>query len=128
MTYGREHSKHWLEGIRLQVAVAAGDGASAAASLAYMRLHQNDAIDAYEEALVRGNLLNEAARVLVDRLHDPYRRNQALLEVQRYRDDPCPTPQAEFPRRWRKLLCRPDARDAIDRVGRILEVPLPSPE
>jgi hypothetical protein len=114
--------------VRLAAALATGDAALANASLAYMAAHPADALSTYQFALLRVNRVDEAAALLIQRLDDPVSRDYALSEIQQYRDPPPPIPSDVVMRdRLRQLTQRPDVRQSIDRVGRILDVPLPSP-
>lgn len=121
--YGR---MQWHEAL-LSAAVAKGDSALAARSLEYLHQHQADHLGVYETALVRMKQLDEAATLLIRRLQNPETRRAALLDVQRYRDPPASPATRPLRERWRQVVERPDVREAIAAVGRVLEVPLPRP-
>jgi len=121
--YGR---MQWYD-VQLAAALAMGNTALADASLAYMASHRADALSTYQFALVRANRLDEAAETIIRRLADPASRSFALSEIQQYRDPPAnPAQQLEHDR-LQQLLQRADVRQSIERVGRVLDVPLPSP-
>jgi hypothetical protein len=114
-------------GARLAAALAKGDAARADAELEYLRAHQQDAPDAYQEGLLRSDHLEEAARLLIARLRDPESRREALLEVQEYDYPPAPPGQVRLRAQLRKVVNRPDVQQAIAKVGHTEKVPLPPP-
>ncbi|HTW39107.1 MAG TPA: hypothetical protein VMD49_11110 [Steroidobacteraceae bacterium] len=111
---------------RLSAARLVGDEKLASQCLEFVRAHQQDALGKYQRSLVEAGRLDDAAKLLIRRLHDPQTRADALLEVQRYHDPPVPAAAQVGRDRWRQVLERADVREAIARVGRSLDVPLPS--
>lgn len=111
---------------RLAAALEKGDSALAEQSLDYMRAHQQDSVLAYQQALVRMNRLDDAAKILIARLADANGYNKALQEAQLYDDPPlAPSAVAEQTRR-RQLIDRPDVQEAIAKVGHIERFGIPS--
>lgn len=121
--YGR---MQWYE-VQLEAALEMGNSPLAARSLDYVREHQSDDVEGCQAALLRVNRLDEGAALLIRRLQNPDQRRAALLEVQTYQDPPALPGRQRERARLRQLLARPDVTEAIDRVGRVLDVPLPSP-
>ena len=112
--------------VRVTAAVDEDDPALEDQCITYMRAHQQDAPATYQWALVQVNRTDEAARLLIQRLADPETRGEALLAVQRYRDPPVPPGIERLQERWRQIIRREDVQKAIARVGRIIDVDLPS--
>ena len=112
---------------RLMAAVSIGDRKLEAQCLEFIRAHSKDAPSAYyESALAMTGRIEKAARLLIRRLQDPLTRRDALADVQNYHDPPMPPFVEAQNDRWNKLLKRADVQAAIARVGRVLDVPLPS--
>ncbi len=104
---------------QLWAALQLHDQPGADRALAFLREHQNDAVDAYQEALLFANRAEEGAALLISRLADEKRRSAALEAVQSYSEgDTEPLLLAKH-RRWQALIDRPDVRQAILRVGRV---------
>jgi hypothetical protein len=122
-SYGR---MQW-HGARLAAALAKGDERLANESLAYLRKHQQDWISAYQIALLRSNHLEEAAKLLIARLHDPSDYQVALNEVQTYHEPPAPPVIMRLRERWRQVVSRPDVQRAIAAVGRVEVFDIPGP-
>jgi len=112
---------------QLGAAVAKGDIALAATALQFLRVHKTDAPMTYQSSLVRADYTNEAVRWLLQRLRDPNLRNGALLQVQIYSDPGAPPELQREREKWRQLVLRDDVQDAINAVGRVKLVALPSP-
>jgi tetratricopeptide (TPR) repeat protein len=106
-------------------AVEKKDVRAARESLGYMREHQADALSAFQESLLVGNELNEAAELLVRRLEDTELRSDALAEAQEYRESALMPLEKQVREAWRQLRQRDDVRAAIAKVGRIEQFPLP---
>jgi tetratricopeptide (TPR) repeat protein len=107
------------EGVRFDAAVQMGDSKQAERSLQYLREHREDALPAYQDALIIANRLDEAAQILVDRLLDPDQRVAALASVQSYAQAPS-TPRVEDLRARRKaMIARREVQAAILKVGRV---------
>jgi tetratricopeptide (TPR) repeat protein len=119
--YGR---MQW-HGARLAAALAKADAALADAELRYLRTHQTDAIDAYQEGLFRTGRMDEAAQLLIARLHDPKRYGVALSEIQIYDYPPALPGIAQLRARRREVVDRKDVQQAIAQVGRIETFPIP---
>jgi len=112
--------------VQLEASVENGNDPVAQESLAYLRLHQKDALQAYATGLLADNQLDEAASLLKRRLNDPLTRDQALMEIQDYADPPLPPGKTLRLQRLQQVLQRRDVRDVVDRVGRIEHVSLPT--
>jgi hypothetical protein len=113
------------QGVRLAAALAKADATLVNTSLEYLRTHQADAIDAYQEALLRTDRLDAAAQLLIARLHDPDRYRAALIDVQVYTFPPAPPGLAHLRSRWRDVAGRPDVQEAVGQIGRIEKFPIP---
>jgi tetratricopeptide (TPR) repeat protein len=121
--YGR---MQWYA-VQLAAAVAQSDEVLVEQSLKYLAAHQEDAPSTYQAALLRAGRTEEAAQLMIRRLAASSWRPAALRDLQIYRDPPA-LPQAQREADgWRALRKRNDVRAAVERVGRIMEVPLPSP-
>lgn len=81
----------------------------------------------YLVELLRAGKMDEAKRELVERLRDPDRRIQALVEVQTYRNPPIPPGQRITRARMKELVSMPDVRKVILEVGRIESFDFPHP-
>ena len=110
---------------RLHATLAKGDAAAADAELAYLRTHQNDAVGAYQDGLLRAGRMEDAAVVLIARLRDPQRYQAALREIQIYQYPPAPPGVVQLRALQRALARRADVQQAVAQVGRIERVPLP---
>jgi beta-barrel assembly-enhancing protease len=108
-----------MHGARYTAALQKGDEQIAGESLAYLDKHRDDALDTWQWTLVRANRLDDAAALLIERLQDPARRNQALRDVQDYNDPKPQSQRALWNERWAQIKNRPDVRRAIDAVGRV---------
>lgn len=104
-----------------------GERALAEAALARIRARADSAPEVYFSALLRAGHLDSAKQVLLERLRDPARRAQALMEVQQYRDPPPTAVMRPVVERKRELLARPEVRAAILEVGRIESFDFPAP-
>jgi tetratricopeptide (TPR) repeat protein len=107
------------------VAIERNDDRAAHAALDYMREHQSDALDLYQNALLFADEQDEAAALIVRRLADPALRIDALLQLQEYREPPHPPIEQRLRDEWRALRERADVRAAVAKVGRIEQVPMP---
>ncbi|HME91994.1 MAG TPA: hypothetical protein VKE49_11260, partial [Myxococcaceae bacterium] len=76
----------WMEiaEARASAAIETQDAAALESALTYLREHQADSPETFQEALTRAGQIDEAARVLISRLSDPNLRGEALLSVQKY--------------------------------------------
>jgi tetratricopeptide (TPR) repeat protein len=105
--------------------------------LTYLVEHERDNAGALREALLCKNDMDGAADHLIRQLQSQDLRNKALLDLQFMTDDhddevetgTSSTPKQLGPEdiiwyRQYELRSRPDVRRAIDRVGRIEEIPL----
>lgn len=107
------------EEVRFDAAVQIGDTKQAERSLQFLHDHREDAMRVYEDALIVANHLDEAAKVLIDRLLDPDQRLAALASVQSYAQAPS-TPRIEDLRtRRRAMIARREVQAAIQKVGRV---------
>jgi tetratricopeptide (TPR) repeat protein len=108
-----------MHGARHAAALQAGDSAIAEESFDYLRKHQDDALETWQWALVRANLVDEAAALLIERLGDPAKRGDALRELQDYSNPPPASQRAVWDARWAEIRDREDVQVAVDAVGRI---------
>jgi tetratricopeptide (TPR) repeat protein len=113
--YGRME----LEGVRLRAATQMGDAAAAAQALNWLREHHKDAEASFQEELIMAGELEQAASFLVDRLKDPRRRSEALLELQQFIDLPATPRDKVLQRRWESVVARADVQAAIAKVGKV---------
>lgn len=118
--YGVMQAEH----VRFTAAVLLGDRPEAARALAYLREHRLDAPLTFEQALLDENLLDEAAKSLVDRLNDPTTRSAALMSIQRYLDEPEPKRVRVIRERWQRVVARPEVKAAVAAVGKVERFPL----
>lgn len=118
--YGRMQ----LEYEKLRVALALHDEAAAARALDYLHEHREDALSAYQRALLAAHRDDEGAALLIARLREPQPRSAALLAVQVYAEDAAPAGMLEERIRWRALVSRADVQEAITAVGRIAQYPI----
>jgi hypothetical protein len=114
-------------GARLIAALAKGDAKLADAELQYLRAHQTDAIDTYQEGLLRAGRMEDAAQLLIARLRDPQRYRAALSEIQNYDYPPTLPGIAGLRARRREIVDRKDVQQAVAQVGRIETFPIPPP-
>jgi tetratricopeptide (TPR) repeat protein len=106
----------------------AGARAEADAALASMRARRDDS-----KTILRGTELcfdhfDEAARLFIEDLNDPDERQRALLDAQSYLEPRHETEfQTRMSARWRTLLARQDVRAAVERHGRVIALPIRTP-
>jgi tetratricopeptide (TPR) repeat protein len=115
-----------VERVRLMAGVAKHDENIVRDSLAYLKEHQKDSLTTFQRGLVWANKMDEAAKLLIERLRDPRLRADALAEIQQYSGPPLPRFATTFRIRWEKVIARGDVNTEIHRVGRIERVPVPS--
>jgi hypothetical protein len=108
-----------LESVRLASALDSGDTAARNKSLDYLRKHRADAESTLLWMLVWANELDEAARILIERLEEPRSRRDALVELQSYIEPPAPPRLMQYREHWAALLARPDVRAAASRAGTV---------
>lgn len=107
-----------LQGVRHAAAVQLKDTAAADAAMKFLRDHRDDAADAYMEALLVEDRLDEAAADLIARLADPETRADALRGVQQYKEPPGPEWLMKLQASRARLIARPDVQAAVAKVGR----------
>lgn len=108
-----------LESVKLMIAIDQDDSAGVSAAMKYMQAHRGDAIGTWESALLLTNRLDDAANLLIERLHKPDWRNDALVDMQGYvhGDE---TPAGKLLReRMATIVARADVQAAMQKVGRI---------
>jgi hypothetical protein len=105
--------------VRLDAAVQLEDVAEKQKWLGFMREHRLDAPRAYEDALLRINDVDAAAKWLIERLQDKDLRTSALLNIQDYAVPPEMARQTELRKRKREMTERADVRAEVQKVGRI---------
>ena len=74
---------------------------------------------AYDDALLRMNDSDTAAKWLIERLEDKDMRSAALLTIQDYAVPRETTRQAELRKRRREMMARADVQAEIQKVGRV---------
>jgi tetratricopeptide (TPR) repeat protein len=116
-----------MEFVRLDAAVQLGASKQIENSLQYLRAHRADAPDAFQEALIGLNDLDQAAQVLIGRLLDTDQRQAALQSVQDYAPRPEPQRSMDLDARWRAIIARPKVQAAIRKVGRVESYPFEEP-
>jgi tetratricopeptide (TPR) repeat protein len=112
-----------LQSMRFESALLMHDDAAAAAALKYLREHEADSPVTLQRMLAISGAADDAARILIARLADPWLRTDALVEAQQYAPGRGP-PQALAWRASALALCnRPDVRAAINAVGSVDRYP-----
>ncbi len=112
--------KMQLENVKLQIAMDRKDNKAIASAMAYLRKHQSDDLDTWEDALLLRGKLEEAAALLIKRLQDPYLRNEALLDMQDFATSGKGTPVDDvLGNNWSAVTARPDVVAAMQKVGRV---------
>jgi tetratricopeptide (TPR) repeat protein len=104
-----------------------GDIARAEAALLRVRANEAAKPGIYLEALLRAGKLGDARDYLLQRLRDPDRRPEALLDAQTWRNPPLTPEQRPVATRKQQLLALPEVRKAIEEVGRIESFDFPEP-
>jgi beta-barrel assembly-enhancing protease len=105
--------------VRLDAAIQLGDTEQTAKWLAFIKEHRVDAPRTYEDSLLLTNDFDAASKWLIERLEDKDLRWQTLLSIQDYAVPQLTARQADFEKRRRALLARPDVQAQIQKVGRI---------
>ena len=108
----------------LRAALALGDAREADLALRFLEAHREEALDAYQEALLLADRQEAGAKLLIQRLGRAHARSAALLAVQEYSAGSLTPVQAANLRRWQELLARADVKEAVNRVGRVGQYPL----
>ncbi len=119
------YGKALIEFTKLTAAVSLHDKQTVSRSLQYLREHQSENLRTLQFALVRAGATDEAAQLIIRRLHDPLLRSSALEDVQIYYYPPEPPLVTGFRQRWDAILSRADVKAVIDSVGWRERVPLP---
>ena len=112
--YGRMQLQH----VRYRAYLQLANAKEADDVYTYLREHREDAEGTWQLVMVDAQDFDGAAALLISRLHDPRKRNEALGEVQDYKPLPLLPKQAEERARWERLLARADVTAAINEVGR----------
>ena len=121
-----DYGRMQLEVLQHLVAIEKADAVDAKVHLDYLREHRIDSPSTFQDALLDADLLDEAARYLIERLRKESSRTDALLSAQDY------VPVARAPRiktrhaRLLEILARPEIQTEVDKVGRIEHVNLDS--
>jgi hypothetical protein len=105
--------------VRLDAAIQLGDAEGTAKWLSFIKEHRLDAPLTYEDALLRMNDSDTAAKWLIERLEDKDLRSAALLSIQDYAVPRETARQAELRKRRRELMARTDVQAEIAKVGRV---------
>jgi hypothetical protein len=105
--------------VRLDAAIQLGDAAEKEKWLGFIKEHRFDAPLTYEDALLRMNDAETAAKWLIERLEDKDLNSAALLSIQEYAVPRETTRQTELRKRRREMMARADVQAEIPKVGRI---------
>jgi tetratricopeptide (TPR) repeat protein len=117
--YGRMQ----LEFTRLIVSLERDNAGAVETHLTYLREHRSDAIGTYQAALVQAERIDDAAKLLIERLQREDWLRDALEEMQEYAEVLL-TPRGEIHEtRWRQITARKDVLAALAKVGRIERAP-----
>jgi tetratricopeptide (TPR) repeat protein len=108
-----------LEKVMLKIAVQQKDQAGIAKHMTYLRNNRNEAIGAWQDALLMVGDEDAAADLLIERLHNPQWRNDVLVEIQDYIDTPASPFYRDVEKHWKNVIKRPKVREAVNEVGRI---------
>ena len=102
-----------------------GDAETAATHLAYVIENKDDNVSALMETYVCMGMEDEAAALLIERLQDPNRADQALWSIHsRY---PYPVQQdyhETLKATYARIHAREDVQDAAAAVGTIIDLPI----
>jgi hypothetical protein len=96
-----------------------GDAEQTERWLGFMKEHRLDAPRTYEDALLRMNDAEAAAKWLIEQLESQDLRSSALLSIQQYAVPIETARQTELRRRRSELMARADVQTEIEKVGRI---------
>ena len=105
--------------VRLDASVQLGDTEQTEKWLAFVKEHRVDAPRTYEDALLRVNDVDTAAKWLIERLEDKDLRSAALLNIQEFTVPRETARQTELRKRRRELIARADVQAEVQKVGRI---------
>ncbi len=87
--------------------------------MAYLRAHRTDDIATWQRTLLWHGDLDAAAALLIERLHAPNRRNDALVEMQHYVPNQQTPAMKTMEQHWNTVTSRPDVQLALAKVGRV---------
>ena len=113
-----------LQSVRFESALLMHDDAAAAAALKYLRDHEADSPVTLQHMLAISGAANDAARIWIARLADPWLRTDALVEAQQYAPRHGPPQALAWQASWLALTNRPDVRAAINAVGSVDRYPM----
>jgi len=113
--------------IRYEVARLRNDAAAAREPFEFMSQHRADSFDAFQVALLLAGRQDEGAQLLIERLRDPERRADALVDVQIYAEKPHLPLTTVILKRWRELVERSDVSAVIAEVGVVERFAIPEP-
>ena len=105
--------------VRLDAAIQLDDAAETEKWFGFIKEHRLDAPRSYDDALLRMNDLDGAAKWLIERLEDKDLRSSALLSIQDYAVPRETMRQAELRKRRREMMARAVVQAEIQRVGRV---------
>jgi beta-barrel assembly-enhancing protease len=116
-----------LESVRFEAAVQLNDQKQVQHSLAFLRVHAEDAPVTYLEELIVANHLEEAADFMIAKFQDSKRRQAFLLRVQDFVTYPEPEWSIKNQARWREVVAKKQVQVAINKVGRVESYRLEEP-
>lgn len=105
--------------VRLDAAIQLGDAEETSKWFAFIKEHRVDAPRTYEDALLRMNDSETAAKWLIERLESKDMRSATLLGIQEYAVPPETARQAELRKQRREMMARADVQAEVQKVGRI---------
>jgi tetratricopeptide (TPR) repeat protein len=101
-------------------AVLQGDRKGEDQALVFMRELRNSRPATFMTALLRSNRMDEAAKMVIEKLESPHDRGEMLYRMQDYSVRAKRLPSYVLAHeRWKLLMAREDVRNALDKVGRI---------
>jgi hypothetical protein len=118
-----DYGKMLITLVRLTAALEQGRAADAATALSYLREHRLDSPSVLLDGLLRADMVDEAERELLSRLHDPAERTSALIEAQDYFEWKRPPREAQWHDRYIALKARPAVGLTISQLGEIGHYP-----
>ncbi len=110
-----------LREVAVCAAAQLGDTAAVQRGLSQMKERASEGFGPYSTALLCANDFDSAAKLHIDSLADESKRADALALLQRYSwETPVTAFEIELQTRKNKVLERPDVKDAIYSVGRLM--------
>jgi tetratricopeptide (TPR) repeat protein len=105
--------------VRQWAALQMNDAEAAEYELGFMREHQADDLNGFQEALIAAGRSGEAVRQEAWRLSISTLRTDALMQLQRFNRGDMPAEEKKRDLAWRAFSDRADVQAAVSGVGRI---------